>query len=208
MKNANLPCLDTIVSIRAPAWDAMATHSKVRPFQAPFPPLRPQNRRNFGNPFPLTHPCVSSLREKTCQFYAHLGFALEFSFGFFRYSCVAVVKTSVVRAKRPCFGLPRRPTKRRVQPCQTINRITEPFLWLINKTSFTESVAHFRNNFSQKKKTKTTNQKPNLQPLSTTAQTVHPHQISFHTQQPNDAQAHPPSALLRNPQPPPTNFQK
>ena len=42
------------VSIRAPAIGTMATHSKIRPFRVPSPPLDPQNRRVLGKPFP-TH---------------------------------------------------------------------------------------------------------------------------------------------------------
>ena len=60
---------------------AMATHSQIRPFRALAPPHRPQNRHNLGNPLPRTHPCARPLREKTCRFYVHLGFALERFFG-------------------------------------------------------------------------------------------------------------------------------
>ena len=58
----------------------MATQSKIRPFRTLASPLSQQNRRILGNPFPLTHPCTCSLREKTSRFYDHLGFALELSF--------------------------------------------------------------------------------------------------------------------------------
>ena len=49
------------VSIRAPTRGAMATHSKIRTFRVLTPPLSAQNRRNLGNPFPLSHPCDRSL---------------------------------------------------------------------------------------------------------------------------------------------------
>lgn len=68
------------VSIRAPTQGAMATHSKIRPFQVSSTPHSPQNRRILGNPFQRTHPCNRPLREKTCRFYVHLGFALKPSF--------------------------------------------------------------------------------------------------------------------------------
>ena len=105
------------VSIRAPAKGAMATHSKIRPFRALTTPLTPQNRRNFWNPFPLTHPCASPLREKTCRFYDHLGFALEFSFGFFRYSCVAVVKFSIAPRQTIFFWSTPQPNQATARPC-------------------------------------------------------------------------------------------
>ena len=109
--------IDGAVSIRAPAKGAMATHSKIRPFRALTTTLTPQNRRNFWNPFPLTHPCASPLREKTCRFYDHLGFALEFSFGFFRYSCVAVVKFSIAPRQTIFFWSTPQPNQATARPC-------------------------------------------------------------------------------------------
>ena len=93
------------VSIRAPTRGAMATHSKIRPFRAPFTPLRQQNRRILGNPFPLTHPYVRPLKEKTSRFYDHLRFALERSFGAFHYLCRGC-KFSAAHAQRPFLVYP------------------------------------------------------------------------------------------------------
>ena len=106
----------TAVSIRAPTQGAMATHSKIRPFRVPSPPLSQQNRRILGNPSQLTHPCARPLRKKTCRFYDHLWIALERFIGSSHRRLCCGCKFSVVRAKRPCFGLPRRPTKRRIRP--------------------------------------------------------------------------------------------
>ena len=61
------------VSIRAPTGGAMATHSKIRPFQA------------------LTYPYVRPLREKGCRFYNHFGFAYEPFLAHPTIICVAVV---------------------------------------------------------------------------------------------------------------------
>ena len=86
------PCAGS-VSIRAPAWGAMATHSKICLFRVPSPPLDQQNRHNLWNQFPLTHLCARPLKEETSRFYVHLRFALELSFGSsHRHLCVAVVK--------------------------------------------------------------------------------------------------------------------
>lgn len=82
----------------------MATQSKIRPIRTLTPPLIQQNRRNLGNPFPLSHPCARPLREKTCRFYDHLGFALELSFGSSHRHLCCGCKISVVRAQRPSFG--------------------------------------------------------------------------------------------------------
>ena len=105
------------VSIRAPTKGAMATHSKMYPIRVPSHPLSQQNRHNLGNPFPLTHPYVRPLREKTSRFYDHLRFALELSFGISHNYLCRGCKFSVATAKRPSFGLPRHPTKRRIRPC-------------------------------------------------------------------------------------------
>ena len=86
-----------------PIQDAMATHSKIRPFRALTLPLIPQNRRVLGNPFPLTHPCVCPLREKTSRFYDHLRFALELFFGSSHRHLCRGCKFSVATAKRPSF---------------------------------------------------------------------------------------------------------
>ena len=75
----------------------MATHSKIRPLRALTPPLSSQNQHNLGNPFPHSRPCSRPLREKTSQFYDHLRFALEPSFGLSHHFCVAVAN----------FGRPR-----------------------------------------------------------------------------------------------------
>ena len=104
------------VSIRAPTKGAMATHSKMYPIRVPSHPLSQQNRHNLGNPFPLTHPYVRPLREKTSRFYDHLRFALELSFGLSHHYLCRGCKFSVATAKRPSFGLPRHPTKRRIRP--------------------------------------------------------------------------------------------
>ena len=58
----------------------------------------------FGNPFPLTHPYVRPLREKTSRFYDHLRFTLELSFGLSHRHLCRGCKISVVRAKQPSFG--------------------------------------------------------------------------------------------------------
>ena len=79
------------VSIRAPAWGAMATHSKIRPFRALAHPLITQNRRNLWSPFPLTLHCILPIREKTHRFYDHLELALEHSISSSHHFCVAVV---------------------------------------------------------------------------------------------------------------------
>ena len=92
-----------IVSIRAPTKGAMATHSKIRPIRALTPPHRSQNRRYFGNPFPLTHPYVNSFREKTSRFYVHLRFALERFFGISPRHLCCGCKISVAPPKRPSF---------------------------------------------------------------------------------------------------------
>ena len=82
-----------LVSIRAHTRGAMATHSKIRPFQVYSTPHSPQNRRILGNPFQRTHPCARPRREKTCRFYVHLGFALrQFTLAYLTIICVAVVK--------------------------------------------------------------------------------------------------------------------
>ena len=140
------------VSIRAPAWGAMATHSKIRPFRAPSHPLIAQNRRNLGNPFPHRHPYVRPLREKMSRFYDHLRFALELSFG--------ISHSFVLRLQN--FGRPRQttffwsnpsPNQATVRPHQTIKYLTKPFLWPIHKTSFPKSVTHIKNYCSEKRKT-------------------------------------------------------
>ena len=104
------------VSIRAPTQGAMATQSKIRPIRGLTPPHRSQNRRILGNPSPQWHPCARPLREKRHRFYDHLWIALERFIGSSHRRLCCGCKFSVVRAKRPCFGLPRRPTKRRIRP--------------------------------------------------------------------------------------------
>ena len=104
------------VSIRAPTRGAMATQSKIRPIRGLTPPHRSQNRRILGNPSPQWHPCARPLQEKRHRFYDHLWIALERFIGSSHRRLCCGCKFSVVRAKRPCFGLPRRPTKRRIRP--------------------------------------------------------------------------------------------
>ena len=114
---ARSPCRTArAVSIRAPTQGAMATQSKIRPIRGLTPPQRSQNRRILGNPSPQWHPCARPLREKRHRFYDHLWIALERFIGSSHRRLCCGCKFSVVRAKRPCFGLPRRPTKRRIRP--------------------------------------------------------------------------------------------
>ena len=92
-----------LVSIRTPTQGAMATHSKIRPFQVSSTPHSPQNRRILGNPFQRTHPCNRPLREKTCRFYVHLGFALELSFGASHHYLCRGCKFSIVKHQTTFF---------------------------------------------------------------------------------------------------------
>ena len=116
-------------------------------------PIDQKNRRILWNPFPLTHPCASSLRKKTHRFYDHLRFALEPSFGSSHHFCVAVVNFRSSPPNDLFLVKSRHPTKRRVRPHLTINNLTEPFLWSINRTIFTISVTHLFKMFFLKNET-------------------------------------------------------
>ena len=106
----------SVISIRAPTRGAMATHSKIRPLRGPSPPLSPQNRRYFGNPFSLTHPCDRSLREKTSRFYDHLGFELELFFGISHSFVLRLQNFGRPRQTTFFWSNSRHPTKRHIQP--------------------------------------------------------------------------------------------
>ena len=143
-----------IVSIRAPTRGAMATHSKIRPFRALVSPLSQQNRHVLENPFPLTHPCVRHLREKTCRFYVCLRFALRRLLWLISPLVCCGCKISVVHAKRPLFGQITSPNQARHSTLLDNQRPHQTFLLAHHQDIVYKECSTFSKVFCQKTKEK------------------------------------------------------